>query len=74
MGQGQEYYCPFAGEVCQGGTVNTHEGLKKCQFWYAEGPGRCWLLPALGGLAALNEIQGMLQSLASRGGEGDRRI
>jgi len=69
MAQSQEYYCPFGGEVCRGGIVSTHEGLKKCQFWSSEQPQRCRLLPALGGLAALNEIPGVLQSLASREGK-----
>jgi len=69
MAQGQEYYCPFGREVCRGGNVGTHEGLKKCQFWSNEQPQRCRLLPAVVGLAALNGIPGVLQSLASQGKE-----
>ena len=65
------YFCPFARRMCYEGLVKVsgEPNLVQCQFWADGPPGRCRLLPAVGGLTALNEIPGMLQSLASRGGE-----
>lgn len=63
----EEYFCPFVKQVCHRGFVRHTEVL--CRFWSTEDPQRCRILPALGGLAALIEVPGMLQSLASRGGE-----
>jgi len=65
------YFCPFAGELCYEGNVIPEAGSLKgeCQFWErdtAQAP-RCKLLRAAGGLAAISEIPGMLQSLASQG-------
>lgn len=68
------YFCPFAREMCYKGDVITEETVVpkgKCQFWErdtAQAP-QCKLLRAAGGLAAVSEIPGMLQGLATQGKE-----
>jgi len=67
------FFCPFAGEMCYEGDVVTEAGSPKgkCRFWSTDQPQapRCGLEPAIGGLAAISAIPGVLQTLASRGGE-----
>lgn len=57
------YFCPFAGQVCQGGI--TKEIRPVCQFWDSD-YSRCSLKKGMGGLRELGAISSDLQTLASK--------
>ena len=59
----KRYFCPFAGQVCQGGI--TKEKGPVCQFWDSDNS-RCSLRAAMGGLMELGAISSSLFTLASK--------
>lgn len=58
--EAKAYYCPLAGQVCQGGKTKPIKPV--CQFWGSDSS-RCSLAVAIGALQELHVIGPALNAL-----------